>query len=70
MSDAKGRKVFAGIPGRKSCNAAIAFVLPDAFANSKGIAVGDMDRGCGFAGSGQANETQPKRQDAVNAMVG
>ena len=70
MSDAKRRKVFAGIPGRESRDTAIAFVLPDAFANSKGIGVGDMDWGCGFAGSGQAAKTQTNRQDAVNTMVG
>ena len=43
VSDAKGREIFAGVPSRQAGDAAVTFVLPDPFSDSKRVGIGNMN---------------------------
>ena len=44
MSDAKRSEIFTLIPSREAGDAAVTFVLPDPFSNSKRVCVRNMNR--------------------------
>ena len=69
MSDAKRSEIFTPIPNREAGDAAVAFVLPDSFSNSKRVCIGNMDRARGLTLAQGAKGEQVNGKDG-EVMLG
>ena len=69
MSDAKGCEIFAGVPSRQARDAAVTFVLPDPFSDSKRVGIGNMNGRGGPARLDQEEQKKANAGDAVARML-
>jgi hypothetical protein len=64
MPDAKRSEIFTPIPSREAGDAAVTFVLPDSFSNSKRVCVGNMNR------NGGPTLAQDAKREQANGKYG
>jgi len=70
MTNSKGSEIFPGVPGGKAGHGAVTFILPNLFADSKRVGIGDTNRFRGPIRPGRCNKEQANRTDAAGAMLG
>ena len=69
VANAERREIFAFIPRGQSGDGSIAFVLPDSFADRKGLAVGERDRGKCLWRGGDACERGERSEKMISTML-
>ena len=69
MPDSKGSEIFASVPGSKSGDCAVAFVLPDLSADANGVGIGNVDRSHRPGGCCDQKQGQADRGKAADAEL-
>ena len=69
MSDSERSEIFAAIPRSQPSHASMAFILPDALSDAKGVAFRDLDRVAGQDYASRAKQEQAGKTGATGRMV-
>lgn len=70
VTNSKRSEIFSGIPGGKPGYGAVAFILPNFFADSTRVGIGDTKRFHRPAGCGERNKEEASRKNAAGVMFG